>query len=667
MTQAQGPGAYVYQGLWTNWSKGSVRGLTLTLSSGNGNLLIAVLALFVALAGGQLWTVVRLLIHQRRALHEQDDVHHDQEQIILRNTTTDMATAQSVLRLLRTTSRPRNKSLPGDVGIIFVAIFHLSFFVVAGTFSSSLADAGQAVLSRSPYCGTFNSTYDDTTANGENLTSPAIYALSTERMSKYAQDTATSQQYANECYIMDPLFSASSSSDCNTLAKSTLNWTTSYNATCPFDPKVCSANCPTIVFDTGIIDTHSDLGLNADLASRLYYRRVNKCTVLNGTSYTTVEVNETTGQLVAYAWYGNQWRYGTNWTFSTSNYFDFYTHNQEQELIQYYLSTEMSYYGFGGQQFNPIPELNTSSADVTLMFSGFAGQYHLPVDDELFTAHQLTYPGHKTVMGRDGAYKPDKMINVLGCTEEHQMCTTPTDCSPLLGVHSLLNYVSAHLNFTPNQNVTGKRLLDAANNAAFGNVIGQLSLTSTPFFPPTSVASEGLWVNMPLPDNQWQLTAEYWHAISLAFLQRGFVAYGTGQIAAKTEYLVSPTTAAGKWICENLLINVTTHQSFSVLVLIVLFLVGGLIIVLSLTIEDAVQWYYRQFHTGHGRFKMWEKDDMLKLIEWKETCRKQKAVLEKQGKMLRKGLEAEKPPVSQMETLPKYEVVVKEHHDGEWV
>ena len=664
MTQAQGPAAYVYQGVWTNWSKGSVRGLTLTLSSGNGNLLVAVLALFVALAGGQLWTVIRLLVHQRRAMDRQGDIYHDRQQIILRNTTTDMATAQSVLRHLRMSTPPGDKSLAGNVGIIILAVVHLSFFVVAGTFSSSLAGAGQTVLSRSPYCGTFNNTYSDTAANGLNTSSPADYALSVEWRNKFDQDTAAGQAYADQCYVSDPSYSTS---DCNTLQKPALNWTTSYNHTCPFDPKVCLADVQTIVFDTGILDTHSDLGLNADLVSRLYYRRLNQCTVLNGTLYTTIEINETTGTRTAYAWYGYQWKYGTNWTFSTSNYFDFFTYNQEQEVPQYYLSSEISYAGYGGQNFDPIPELNTSSADLTLMFIGYSGQYHKSVQDPLFTAHQFDYPGHKTVMGRDGAYRPDNLINVMGCTEEHQMCTSPADCTPLLGVNSLLNYASAYLNFTQEQNVTSDRLINVANLATFGNLIGQLSQISTPFFPPSSGANEGLWVNIELPDNQWQITANYWQAISLAFLQRAFVAYGTGQIAARTEYLVRPTTAAGKWMCQNLMIKNTDHQSFSVLVLIVLFLLGVLIIAASLTIEDAVQWYYRRFHTRHGRFKMWEKDDMLNLIEWKETCRKQKAVLEKQGKILRKGLEAEKPPVSRTETLPKYEVMVKEHHDGEWV
>jgi hypothetical protein len=38
----------VYLGIWTNWSHGSVAGLTLTTTLQNGGLLIAFLALFVS-------------------------------------------------------------------------------------------------------------------------------------------------------------------------------------------------------------------------------------------------------------------------------------------------------------------------------------------------------------------------------------------------------------------------------------------------------------------------------------------------------------------------------------------------------------------------------------------------------------------------------------------
>lgn len=41
----------VFTGIWTNWSHGKVYGATITLSKRDSNLLVAVIALFVAFAG----------------------------------------------------------------------------------------------------------------------------------------------------------------------------------------------------------------------------------------------------------------------------------------------------------------------------------------------------------------------------------------------------------------------------------------------------------------------------------------------------------------------------------------------------------------------------------------------------------------------------------------
>ena len=107
MVQALDPSAYVFEGVWTNWSRGAARGLTLTLRPAHATLLTNTLALFVTLAGGQLWTIVRFSIHQLRSVprpkgHGQI---HNKHQVILRNTTTDLGTAQFMFNLAWTSKQ----------------------------------------------------------------------------------------------------------------------------------------------------------------------------------------------------------------------------------------------------------------------------------------------------------------------------------------------------------------------------------------------------------------------------------------------------------------------------------------------------------------------------------------------------------------------------------
>jgi hypothetical protein len=108
MAKALDPSDYIYQGCWVNWSKVRVVGSTLTLSSTNSTLLTNVLALFVAMAGGQFWTVVRFSLHQLRASSQVTDrqasIQFNKEQVVLRNTTSAFTTIQ-LLFTLRWASR----------------------------------------------------------------------------------------------------------------------------------------------------------------------------------------------------------------------------------------------------------------------------------------------------------------------------------------------------------------------------------------------------------------------------------------------------------------------------------------------------------------------------------------------------------------------------------
>ena len=373
MTQAQGPGAYVFQGLWTNWSKGSVRGLTWTLSSGNGNLLIAVLALFVALAGGQLWTVIRFCLHQGCHPDALGESLQGAEQIILRNTSTDINTALELIRLLRTPRYRRKRSSASIIGVILLAIAHLTLFILAGTFSSNLTNAGQTVLSRSLYCGGFAAPYVSASQNNLNTSSVESYALSVQMIEQREHDLALAQDYANECYMSQP--ADYMSSNCNTFQKSRLNYTVSYDAPCPFDAKVCLPGTPAISFDTGLLDSRSDFGINSDDDSRIYYRKITQCAVLNDPGYTSGWVNESLDVQTAYAYYGPAADgYNTSYTFQTSNFASFYTTEERQNVIQYQLAPVQWFHNLTEiSDFSPIPELIPKNSDLTLVFMAYSG------------------------------------------------------------------------------------------------------------------------------------------------------------------------------------------------------------------------------------------------------------------------------------------------------
>lgn len=75
----------VHLGIWTDWTRGSILGQTLTLSRNNANLLIAFTASFVVFVGSRIWGIACLSLHRAYSTAEQRDALHHQRQVLLRN------------------------------------------------------------------------------------------------------------------------------------------------------------------------------------------------------------------------------------------------------------------------------------------------------------------------------------------------------------------------------------------------------------------------------------------------------------------------------------------------------------------------------------------------------------------------------------------------------
>src|SRR5205814_1910981 len=134
-------------------------------------------------------------------------------------------------------------------------------------------------------------------------------------------------------------------------------------------------------------------------------------------------------------------------------------------------------------------------------------------------------------------YTRDRPISTLGCTEQHQVCTVVGKCTPLLGFDQIEVSMDPNFNFTTNQIATINRILKVVNRSKMKDVVKNLAMSSTPILAINATVSKSATLSLALPPNQWQYEAEYWHSVSMAQLQRKFVEYGTGQIAAQTAYL----------------------------------------------------------------------------------------------------------------------------------
>ena len=620
MPQALDASAYVFQGLWTNWSKGPVLGRKLTLSPQNAAVLVAILALFVQMTGSQLWTVIQFTFHQLRATDVPMDALYHQQQAVLRNNTSDLNTLRQLFRLTWAWRGKSKRTVWRSFHLMLWAIVHFVLFGLAGVFSSILVSAGDGTLSRSPYCGVFKQSYFD--ALNSQPSTGFVNHLNLDFQAKSEDDTQLSQEYVQTCYN-----STDSSSSCSSFPTRQLSFTTNTSVPCPFDAPVCHPKTPAVSYDTGFIDSHTDLGLNAAEPDRISYRRLTTCTPLNDQAYVTRwrNVSSTRGgpnTEAVDAYYGPSRGADRNATFSYGNFSQYTASDQMDDANPYQLHQENA---FGGADFEnsgsflPIPELSRPNADILLAFLSFDKAYEAPVNDPWFSAHQ------KSMIFQSGdneinstIYTRDLPITTIGCTEQHQVCTgrtsnsTPGRCTPLMGSYQIQTDSAGviSLNFTDRQNSTYVRVFQAVLDSTMENYLSRLIQRDMPLLARRNVI---LVVSSDLPDNQWQLETEYWHSIAMAHLQRDVVNYGTGQMSPDTSFIAVANTTADKWLCENLVVRGTSYQSFNVFALALLFAVGLLIVLLSFFVEDIAAVLQRKWNRGATGRHMWKANETLQI------------------------------------------------------
>lgn len=286
--------------LWTNWSnthhrrsnlcmpliatagRGAVQGATLTIPSGYARLLIAFLALYVRWAGGCLWDILCYVMHQMRSTPtEQDGLYH-QQQVLLR---TGLGSFTLFCRLLEvawvwraSTARAVQRITP----LVIVALVHFALLAAAGILSSSIALTTDEALMKSSHCGWADITVGSRERKPANdIEMLKCMAIATNSIRTIHQAIKISRY----CYAEAGSNLGAYSANCRTLALPRLDYQLKRNATCPFKPHVCMQGA--VALDSGLVDSHSHLGLNTPEKDRIQIRRKLICAPISAETYST--------------------------------------------------------------------------------------------------------------------------------------------------------------------------------------------------------------------------------------------------------------------------------------------------------------------------------------------------------------------------------------------
>ncbi|KAH0170655.1 hypothetical protein KCU67_g2540, partial [Aureobasidium melanogenum] len=576
--------ANVYEGIWTDWSSSSTSYNTLTLKTIWGGFLVAFLAMYVRLAGSAFWNIVRFVAHQVGARRRDYDEEAPflQQQAILRNTGTPIGASWKLVQSALTWRKLTPASSKRAWKLIVMASVHGLVFVAAGLFSSRVTKPGrQDVLISNGNCGVWGFP-SSTVAGNEGWQTKAL------------NDGNTAAAYARNCYK-----DGNSLLGCGLYVKDNLTWTINTNDTCPFAAGMCiGGNTAAYSMDTGALDSLEHFGLNTK--ESLKYRLKRTCAPLHTKGFELLEVLETpdAGDLKVDNIY-----FGTN-VGGVVNFTNQYVVESVRVGIGYGVLADMA----NPRQFNswvPIPELNRTDADVSVIFINQNSiKYNGPVDDVVFSAH--TSRAISLGSAEIPYYVGDYFTNVIGCIDQVQICKTSTQCSPLTDYNSVIESLD-YLSLTDTQVAVAQRF---TNNMIFQNAYHSVNGRGGAALRANELVS--VLQSPALPNYQWQIEVDGWFGVSLARMQQMIVEYAAGPSNMPLGgFIHAPLMGSDHDLCAAQKIKGSnTHQNFNFIAVLVVVGICSVIVLLGFFVDTCVGWC--QGRRSYAK-QAWKLDNFLQL------------------------------------------------------
>ncbi|KAI1497320.1 hypothetical protein F5X99DRAFT_423614 [Biscogniauxia marginata] len=597
----------VYLGTWTNWSRGSVLGYTLTLSREDGNLLVAFIAFFVAYVGTRLWRILCLAFHMKGSSPQSHEAPYYQRQAVLRNTSTAEDGIYRLLSIVWAWGNSSRRVWLSTLPALAMAVVCAAGFVVASGFSSQISSSvGNEVLLSGTNCAWVDNNGDSNATQLENI--GLIWRPYESRI------WMTSANYAQECYNKtgSPGFLS-----CSTFIKKQLPFTVDVEAGCPFADGMCSTNNSNIILDSGYLDSHDHFGINAPTSQRTQWRKVMHCAPLMTEGYKEKGTSTTSKPVTKY-FYGKA-RNTRDYEDYTYQYVDERYWGLDMTSAEYTIGLACANPMNGSihprAPFRPIKQLWRPDGDLNVVFLSSNGMPFLQRTlDEWYRA---TVPGPNITMDRYHSglqsYTQDEAASPLACVEQQQLCFFESNgtqvCTPLGPINDIPQHTEALVGDRARLNyfIWMFNVLTSPSNG-IGDLVSTLGGSLLLARSTMSSNAQGI-----LADNQWQLEVQHWFATHLANAQQAFVRAAIGPSPELREFSTGPASAESHDMCRNQKITTTGYASFSMFGILFVIITGGIIVILSYALEPIIAFLYRRRKLGQYVYLEWASNSTLQI------------------------------------------------------
>ncbi|THW44680.1 hypothetical protein D6D22_03906 [Aureobasidium pullulans] len=596
----------VSTGIWTDWSLGQVQGLTVTLRSQDAALLTAFIAIYIQIASSGSWKIVQFIIHQIRASKQNDeeDALFHQQQIILRNSSSPLSALTDLLSMAWAWRRFA-ASFKRSIVLVLLASVHFAAFAIASLYSSRISSlSSQHMLVESSNCGTWSFSGD---FQDEDVQSRVI------------NETITAAAYARGCYN-----SNRTDGQCGEYVNSRLPWTAYANTACPFPSGWCrGGDTGAYSMDTGPLESFRALGINSKPSDRITYRKVTTCSPVHVGLLETLEEISSSNPLLeqtdnSTAITVDRLYLGAS-AFGLLNYTYQYPVESVRDGIGYGLNTFVSSPLERGA-WTPVDGLNRADADTSIFFVNQNSiRYDAPVNDLMFKTDLWDQPVGPSL--NLGYY----YTTILGCIDQHQLCSLPGEDDGRAKCTPLTNYVDAISNLT-SLSLTEKqtaasgrvaRVLKYMNThySVYGR--GASALRANELVRHGDQASGGatLITSPSLPDTHWQTEVNIWFGVGMARLQQAVIDYATGPSdLGSNGTIIPPSPGADQALChEQRVPKKSGYQNFSILAISIVLFACTLLIALGFAVPALCARFQKARNEGSRPRLAWILDYTLQL------------------------------------------------------
>jgi hypothetical protein len=281
--------------------------------------------------------------------------------------------------------------------------------------------------------------------------------------------------------------------------------------------------------------------------------------------------------------------------------------------------------------FFPIPDLARTDADVTVLALLNNVAYSREVNGTIFQAQNSAIG---SILYPVIAWLPDRYVSFLGCSEQYQLCSKGS-CTKPGGLYQMFSPNATNsLKLNDVQAATVEKLwgtmfvsqmyyeyflLDSAMLLARDRIV---SAAQSMIFENRTFPSNQLYYSSPLSDNQWQQEVEQIQNTALAILQQLLLTYGAQPTyiirpgVNSTDYVIPPSTEAGKKLCSQQKYRSLSHSSFSIFGIAFILLTGSIIIGLSYAIPSITSQSQLRSNRRSALYRReeWMQDNILQLL-----------------------------------------------------